>query len=1073
MSVRVAVRVRPFNQREISNNAELCIKMNGPTTTIIDDDGHPKDFAFDYSFWSHDGFKNREDGYSEAEDNKYIDQRAVYNELGKSVLDNAWDGYHCCLFAYGQTGSGKSYSMIGYGANKGIVPMACEEIFQRIQGNTDADKAYEVTVSMVEIYNEKVQDLLINPSKRPQQGLKIREHSTVGVYVEGLSKHPVSSYRAIEAKMDEGSKNRTIGSTQMNATSSRAHTVIAIEFKQIVTFQGKKSEKFSVINLVDLAGSEKADQTGATGDRLKEGCAINKSLTCLGQVISVLADKAMGKGGKLVVPYRDSALTRMLQNALGGNSKTIMICALSPANINYEETMSTLRYADRAKKIQNKAIVNESPQDKLIRELKEENERLKAELAKGGGGGHSGSALMDEEAKQKLQEMEEQMRANQEAMKEMEKSWEQKLQEAKQREEEDAKLKQKAEQVKFRPHIVNLNEDPLLDRKILYDLTQSDQIHIGRKNGNPAPQVVLGGIGIQANHAFFEVGSDGQYYLKPSSASSVDQISVNGKKLTSMDGIMLTPNDRIVFGTHSVFLFKDPDNEASSSQEDSEDNPITWESAQSEKAELEDQNMKKQQEEQAKRQEEETKQKMMELENRMAEEKKKQEEMRIQMQKEYEEKLKQLQQNNEEEEGKKLEQKMKEEMEKMKKQEELRLKQREAEEKKIQRKQQEQSDLEKRLGQILPLVNEANLIAKELKREIIFNAKLIKSIPETREDGTSDLGTTDIVIKTENFEEGYYYQWPEDKFNDRIFMMRDLVNEYFESGTLPKLTHDTDPFWDPPEPMLIGQSFISMKNLGYLIENEMESKILSSEGNSGVRGQLSVKYFPTDEAGQGEPNEDDLPEEPEDLLGKPVTFRVEIEKAKDLPVELSKNTFVNYKFGFEGNKINQTQENNGKERNPVFNFKKVHHIEKVTPSILAYLQNGQLCFRVYGYPDYDQARKMQKKELEESKKEVTQKEDLKRKATVKLENEAKHTGREESKAIHQQHQQQKAKEEVKSTHEPKKEADHNQNTDQQKKEESKVPEKTETKVSEKKDIKTADKVLVDGEVGKTGCCNIY
>lgn len=110
-----------------------------------------------------------------------------------------------------------------------------------------------------------------------------------------------------------------------------------------------------------MAGSEKADQTGATGDRLKEGCAINKSLTCLGQVISVLADKAMGKGGKLVVPYRDSALTRMLQNALGGNSKTIMICALSPANINYEETMSTLRYADRAKKIQNKAIVNESP----------------------------------------------------------------------------------------------------------------------------------------------------------------------------------------------------------------------------------------------------------------------------------------------------------------------------------------------------------------------------------------------------------------------------------------------------------------------------------------------------------------------------------------------------------------------------------------------------------------------------------------------------------------------------------------------------------------------------------------
>ena len=311
--------------------------------------------------WSHDGFRTKDDGYCEPEDDRYHDQRFVYNVLGKSVLDSAWEGFHCCLFAYGQTGAGKSYSMIGYGTNRGIVPLACEEIFTRISANTDPEKSYQVTVSMVEIYNERVQDLLINPAKRPKEGLKIRENSAYGVYIEGIQKVAVNSFKEIERQMDEGSKNRTIGSTQMNATSSRAHTVIAIEFRQIVTFQGKKSEKFSVINLVDLAGSEKAEQTGATGDRLKEGCAINKSLTCLGNVISVLADKAMGKGKNLVVPYRDSALTRMLQNALGGNSKTIMICALSPADTNYEETLSTLRYADRAKKIQNKAVVNESP----------------------------------------------------------------------------------------------------------------------------------------------------------------------------------------------------------------------------------------------------------------------------------------------------------------------------------------------------------------------------------------------------------------------------------------------------------------------------------------------------------------------------------------------------------------------------------------------------------------------------------------------------------------------------------------------------------------------------------------
>lgn len=160
--------------------------------------------------------------------------------------------------------------------------------------------------------------------------------------------------------MDEGYTNRSIGSTLMNQTSSRAHTIITIEFKQVRVEIDRKVEKLSVINLVDLAGSEKAGQTGAEGQRLKEGCAINKSLTVLGNCISVLADKALGKSSKSVVPFRDSTLTRILQNALGGNSKTIMICAVSPAGINYEESLGTLRYADRAKKIQNKAVVNEN-----------------------------------------------------------------------------------------------------------------------------------------------------------------------------------------------------------------------------------------------------------------------------------------------------------------------------------------------------------------------------------------------------------------------------------------------------------------------------------------------------------------------------------------------------------------------------------------------------------------------------------------------------------------------------------------------------------------------------------------
>ena len=232
--------------------------------------------------------------------------------------------------------------------------------------------------------------------------------------------------------MDEGQRNKSIGSTQMNATSSRAHTVITIEFKQCMMEAGRPIEKQSVINLVDLAGSEKAGQTGATGDRLKEGCAINKSLTVLGQCISILADKAMGKAQKEVVPYREAALTRILQTALGGNSKTIMICALSPSFMNHEETLSTLRYADRAKKIKNVAVINESVQDRIIRELKEENKKLKQMLAKIVESG-STTINLEELGITDMKEVLESMNENENILEDLEKPWEQKLAEKKEK----------------------------------------------------------------------------------------------------------------------------------------------------------------------------------------------------------------------------------------------------------------------------------------------------------------------------------------------------------------------------------------------------------------------------------------------------------------------------------------------------------------------------------------------------------------------------------------------------------------------------------------------------------------
>ena len=318
------------------------------------------------------------------------------------MLEKAWKGLNNTIFAYGQTGAGKSYSIFGYPGNKGIIPLAATEMFKKIGEETDPNVRYEVSVQMVEIYMEKIQDLLVPASKRGGP-LPIKQ-SKAGVYVQGAKKSPVANYEDIQRVIDIGEGNRTIGETQMNQTSSRSHTVVTIDFQKVTKLAGKDGRTQSMINIVDLAGSEKSTQAGTTGDRLAEGNAINKSLSCLGNVIEVLADHAMGKNKQRVVPYRDSALTRMLQDALGGNSATIMICAIRPGHTYFEETCSTLRYADRAKKIKNKPTINEDPQAKLIRELQEENAKLKAQLEAGGGGGGGG---FDPEAARKLAEAEE------------------------------------------------------------------------------------------------------------------------------------------------------------------------------------------------------------------------------------------------------------------------------------------------------------------------------------------------------------------------------------------------------------------------------------------------------------------------------------------------------------------------------------------------------------------------------------------------------------------------------------------------------------------------------------------
>jgi len=640
MSVQVGVRVRPFNAREKKKESECIISMPGENQTRIKDEkGKEKIYTFDHSFWSHDGYKTLDDGYLAPIDDKYADQKMIFDTVGKQVLDNAWQGYHCCLFAYGQTGSGKSYSMVGYGANKGIVPISCDEIFKRIEQNKEKDKIYEVQVSMLEIYNEKVQDLLIPPNKRPSGGLRIRESKVMGIFVEGLTKYPVTSFEEINKKMDEGYNNRTIGSTLMNATSSRAHTIVTIEFRQITVFAKKKSEKLSMINLVDLAGSERTGLTGATGDRLKEGCNINKSLLILGNVINCLADKAIGKNKNMLPPYRDSALTRILQNALGGNSKTIMICALSPASINYEETLSTLRYADRAKKIQNKAVVNESEHDKMVRLLKEENGSLKKMIEDLQKKLMGEEGEMDSKEQEAYNELKEQYEANQLAMNDMQKTFEEKLEEAKKHEKEYI-----GENVDIsKPHLVVLDEDAQLSHKLKYSLADLP-VYVGRKHGNPTPQITLLGIGVKQNHAVFEKQGD-NIVLKPNDADAEEYIFINGKNI-SKEGQIVHNKDRIVFGTNTIFLFM-----KSSNGEDIYS--IDWETCQIEIQSEFEAASKRQIEENEKRKQEQLSLLKKDLEE---EYNKKKIEMQEQVKKQVEEYQTQLKELNENAEKQKIEQ---------------------------------------------------------------------------------------------------------------------------------------------------------------------------------------------------------------------------------------------------------------------------------------------------------------------------------------------------------------------------------------------------------------------------------
>ncbi|XP_035993560.1 kinesin-like protein KIF16B isoform X3 [Fundulus heteroclitus] len=552
-SVRVAVRVRPMNRREKDLAARCIIQMEGTKTSITNlkiPDGVAGDsmrertrtFTYDFSYDSMD-----------SKSSSFVSQEKVFRDLGSDVLKAAFEGYNACVFAYGQTGSGKSYTMMGLPGDAGLVPRFCESLFSRISDASRRDEAsFRTEVSYLEIYNERVRDLLRRKSTHTYN-LRVREHPKDGPYVEDLSKHLVQNYSDVEELMEAGNINRTTASTSMNDVSSRSHAIFTINFTQAKFDAEMPSETVSKIHLVDLAGSERAEATGATGVRLKEGGNINKSLVTLGNVISALADMAQDGGNPglkkkaVFVPYRDSVLTWLLKDSLGGNSKTIMIATVSPADVNYGETLSTLRYANRAKNIINKPTINEDCNVRLIRELRAEIARLKALLVQG-----NQIALLDSPT---ALSMEEKLHQNEARVLELTKEWTNKWNETQNiLKEETLALRKEGIGVVLDselPHLIGIDDDLLSTGIILYHLKEG-RTYVGREDASSEQDIVLHGLDLESEHCVFE-NQNGTVTLVPLGGA---QCSVNGVLVTAPS--QLNQGAVILLGRTNMFRFNHP-----------------------------------------------------------------------------------------------------------------------------------------------------------------------------------------------------------------------------------------------------------------------------------------------------------------------------------------------------------------------------------------------------------------------------------------------------------------------------------------------------------------------------------
>ncbi|XP_021251834.1 kinesin-like protein KIF1A isoform X8 [Numida meleagris] len=940
-SVKVAVRVRPFNSREMSRESKCIIQMSGSTTTILNPKQPketPKSFSFDYSYWSH----------TTPADINYASQKQVYRDIGEEMLQHAFEGYNVCIFAYGQTGAGKSYTMMGKQEKdqQGIIPQLCEDLFSRINDTTNDNMSYSVEVSYMEIYCERVRDLL-NPKNKGN--LRVREHPLMGPYVEDLSKLAVTSYNDIQDLMDSGNKARTVAATNMNETSSRSHAVFNIIFtqKRHDAETDITTEKVSKISLVDLAGSERADSTGAKGTRLKEGANINKSLTTLGKVISALAEMDSGpnknkkKKKTDFIPYRDSVLTWLLRENLGGNSRTAMVAALSPADINYDETLSTLRYADRAKQIRCNAVINEDPNNKLIRELKDEVARLRdllyaqglgdiidthpaaggskyvsdiennngtigAELSQrhdnlstvtnaiaGISPSSSLSALSSRAASvaslhERImfapgsEEAIERLKETEKIIAELNETWEEKLRRTEAiRMEREALLAEMGVAMredggtlgvfspKKTPHLVNLNEDPLMSECLLYYI-KDGITRVGREDAEKRQDIVLSGHFIKEEHCLFrsDTRTGGEVIVTLEPCEGADTY-VNGKKVTEPS--VLRSGNRIIMGKSHVFRFNHPEQARQERERtpcaETPAEPVDWAFAQRELLEKQGIDMKQEME-----------QRLQELEDQYRREREEANYLLEQQRLDYESKLEALQKQMDSRyypEANEEEEEPEDEVQWTEREFELALW--------AFRKWKwyQFTSLRDLLWGNAIFLKEANAISVELKKKVQFQFVLLTDTlysplppdllpPDAAKDREKrPFPRTIVAVEVQDQKNGATHYWTLEKLRQRLDLMREMYDRAAEVPSsviedCDNVVTGGDPFYDRfPWFRLVGSSDISGCNSSPLFNTCMSERMADLTPSPTFSNPDSDITEPADEQHEGQEEEEE--EEAEDL----------------------------------------------------------------------------------------------------------------------------------------------------------------------------------------------------------------